>query len=56
MTAAMPDAAKQAMLGSVPLGRPAQPAEIASAVLFLASSSAAYITGHVLMVDGGMAM
>lgn len=56
MTAAMPDAAKQAMLGTVPLGRAADPAEIASAVLFLASPAAAYITGHVLKVDGGMAM
>jgi NAD(P)-dependent dehydrogenase (short-subunit alcohol dehydrogenase family) len=40
----------------VPLGRLAQPAEIAEAIAFLGSDNAAYITGHVLMVDGGMAI
>jgi 3-oxoacyl-[acyl-carrier protein] reductase len=56
MTAAMPDQAKQAMLGAVPLGRPASPQDIASAVLFLASPAADYITGQVLHVNGGLAM
>ena len=56
MTAALPDAAKDAMLSAVPLGRGAEPAEIAAAVLFLASDDANYITGHVLHVDGGLAM
>lgn len=56
MTAAISDKAKEAMLGAVPLGRPASPEEIASAVLFLAAPTGAYITGHVLHVDGGLAM
>ncbi len=56
MTAALPDAAKAAMLGGVPLGRPASPQDVAGAVLFLASDLAAYVTGHVLHVDGGLAM
>ncbi len=56
MTAALPDAAKDAMLGAVPLGRPATTRDIASAVTFLASEDANYITGHVLHVDGGLAM
>lgn len=56
MTAAMTDAARDAMLSAVPLGRWAEPNEIASAVAFLASDDAQYITGHVLHVDGGLAM
>ncbi|MBT3447996.1 MAG: 3-oxoacyl-[acyl-carrier-protein] reductase [Bacteroidetes Order II. Incertae sedis bacterium] len=56
MTASISDGAREAMLGSVPVGRPATPDDIASAVLFLASDGASYITGHVLHVDGGLAM
>jgi len=56
MTSTLSDAAREAMLGSVPAGRPASPDDIASAVLFLASDEASYITGHVLHVDGGLAM
>jgi 3-oxoacyl-[acyl-carrier protein] reductase len=55
MTRSMPDAAKEAMLSDVPLGRPASPEDVAAAVVFLASSAADYITGHVLHVDGGLA-
>ena len=56
MTAKLSDAAREAMLGTVPLGRPARPEDVAAAVLFLASPAADYITGHVLHVDGGLAM
>ena len=56
MTAKLTDAAREAMLGTVPLGRPARPEDVAAAVLFLASSAADYVTGHVLHVDGGLAM
>ena len=55
MTRSMPDGAKEAMLADVPLGRPATPEDVAASVVFLASSAADYVTGHVLHVDGGLA-
>lgn len=47
---------KKSILGATPVGRMGKPEEIAAAVAFLASEEAAYITGQVLAVDGGMAM
>ncbi|HSR47229.1 MAG TPA: 3-oxoacyl-[acyl-carrier-protein] reductase [Anaerolineales bacterium] len=52
----VPPEAQQALLGMIPLGRKGTVDDIARAVAFLASDDAAYITGHVLSVDGGMAM
>ena len=52
----VPESAREAMLTMIPLGRKGQPEDIAKAAAFLASEDAAYITGHVLAVDGGMAM
>ena len=56
MTADLPDAAKDALLGQIALGRLGEPADIANAVAFLAGPSAAYITGETLHVNGGMYM
>lgn len=56
MTAAMPEAAKTAALAAIPMGRMGAPEDVAKAVAFLAGEDAAYITGQVLAVDGGMAM
>lgn len=56
MTADLPDKAKEAMVNQIPLGRAGTPEDIAATVVFLASDSAAYITGQVIHVSGGMYM
>lgn len=56
MTEEMSDKAQEAMQEAVPLGRPASTQDVAQAVGYLASDAASYITGHVLHVDGGLAM
>ena len=56
MTAVLNDEQKTAMTSQVPLGRTGTDADVAGAVAFLASDDAAYITGHVLDVNGGMYM
>ncbi|MCW8988185.1 MAG: 3-oxoacyl-ACP reductase FabG [Gammaproteobacteria bacterium] len=56
MTRALPEAQRDALLGQISLGRLGSAAEIASAVAFLASPGAAYITGETLHVNGGMHM
>ena len=54
MTDKLPEAAKEAMLRMVPLGRPGEPEDVAKAVAFLASDNAAYVNGQTLAVCGGM--
>ena len=56
MTAALTEEQRSKMIDAVPLGRTATPQEIAGVVAFLASSDAAYITGAVIPVDGGLGM
>ncbi|MFQ5870510.1 MAG: 3-oxoacyl-[acyl-carrier-protein] reductase [Candidatus Zixiibacteriota bacterium] len=56
MTAELPPDAKEAYLKSIPLKRPGKPEEVAEVICFLASESAAYITGQVIHVDGGLLM
>lgn len=56
MTRELPDAQRDALLGSIPLGRLGKPEEIASVVVFLASEAAAYVTGETIHVNGGMYM
>lgn len=56
MTASLPDKAREAMVAQIPLERAGTAGDIAAAVVFLASDQAAYITGQVIHVSGGMYM
>jgi len=56
MTEALDEEARQKLMAQIPLPRLGTPDDVAAAVLFLVSDAAAYVTGHVLNVDGGMAM
>ena len=56
MTAALSEEFKQSAVKNIPLGRVGSPEDVASAVCFLASDEASYITGHVLNVNGGLLM
>jgi 3-oxoacyl-[acyl-carrier protein] reductase len=56
LTEVLPEEATAAMLGNTPLGRLGDPADVAGAVRFLCSDEASFITGDVLLVDGGLGM
>ena len=56
MTAKLNDKIQEGILGSVPMKRMGTGAEVASAVTYLASDEAAYVTGQTIHVNGGMAM
>ena len=54
MVKGIPDKIKDKIITQIPLGRFGKPEEVAKAVVYLASDDAAYITGHVLNINGGM--
>ena len=54
MTAELPEKVKQDAIAQTPLGRMGSPADVAAAVLYLASDEAGFVTGHVIRVNGGM--
>ncbi len=56
LTEVLPDEAREAMLTNTPLGRLGEPADVAGAVRFLCSDEASFVTGEVLLVDGGLGM
>ena len=56
MTEALPEQAKQRLMAAIPMGTLGEPSDVAHAALFLVSEAARYVTGHVLVVDGGLAM
>ena len=56
MTETLPEQVRQRLTAAIPMGTLGEPKDVAEAALFLVSEAARYITGHVLVVDGGLAM
>jgi 3-oxoacyl-[acyl-carrier protein] reductase len=56
LTEVLPESAREAMLAATPLGRLGEPEDVARAVRFLCSDEASFVTGEVLLVDGGLGM
>jgi 3-oxoacyl-[acyl-carrier protein] reductase len=56
MTDALNATQREAILGTVPMGRLGSGADVAAAIVYLASPDSGYVTGHTLHVNGGMAM
>ena len=56
MTAKLPEKVKEEMSNSIPAKKFGLPADVAKAIIFLASDNASYITGQTLHIDGGMVM
>jgi 3-oxoacyl-[acyl-carrier protein] reductase len=56
MTQDLPEAVRESLLGSIPLGRLGAPGDVANVVAFLSGEESGYITGQVIHVDGGMVM
>ena len=56
MTKVLPEQVREAATAQIPLGRFGQPEDIANMAVYLASEKAAYITGQIISVDGGMAI
>jgi 3-oxoacyl-[acyl-carrier protein] reductase len=56
MTAKLPEKARDMLMAQIPMGKLGQPEDVATVIRFLAGPAAGYVTGQVIVVDGGMVM